>query len=141
MQFSNLNSWQRQVFYPLNLDSLVFELQRYVERNRIQNSMIYVASDDINYCKYFFQKKNINILTSENFTSSEGANHLMVDLAAMTASNMLICSNSSLSILGAMINNCGRVFWRQDIQGKLHSFDPWSTPILFGPVLNNLSLN
>jgi len=134
LYFVKSGDWREKVFYVLNLDNVLEKLQKYITSNRIKNLVVYIASDDIDFCKNYFTSKNIKILTSEDFIERRVDNPLMVDLAAMTAANMLIASNSSLSILGAMINNRGKVFWREDIHGELTSFDPWSTPILYGPL-------
>jgi hypothetical protein len=138
--YTGFGGWQENVFYCLDLDNLIEKLNNYIITNRIQNFNLYVATDDINFCKSYFSSAKIKILTSYDFIDEGDENHLIVDLAAMASANMLIASNSSLSILGAMINNRGRVFWRQDTNGNLISFDPWSTPILYGPVLNNFRL-
>jgi len=132
LDFQNSESWTKNVFRPINLNNIVEKLQDYTIKNRISNFILYIASDDIDFCKEYFNKTIFNIVTSENFIEDDDKNHLMVDLAAMTAANMLIASNSSLSILGGMINTIGRVFWREDMNGELISFDPWSTPILYG---------
>jgi hypothetical protein len=137
LTYVNYGGWQEEVFYCLDLDNVIEKLNNYIVTNRIKNFTLYIATDDVNFCKSYFSDAKINILTSENFINEGDENHLMVDIAAMAAANMLIASNSSLSILGAMINNCGKVFWRQDKNGNLISFDPWSTPILYGPVFNN----
>jgi hypothetical protein len=140
VSYANFGGWQGEVFYCLDLDNVVRKLRDYISANRITNFILYIASDDMSFCKEYFKATNLKILTSENFIEEEDNSHLIVDLAAMTAANLFIASNSSLSLLGAMINNCGRVFWRQDKHGNLISFDPWSTPILYGPVLNNVRL-
>jgi hypothetical protein len=138
--YTGLGGWEEEVFYSLDLDNIIEKLNVYVITNRIHNFNLYIATDDINFCKSYFSNAKIRIITSHDFIDDGDENHLTVDLAAMAAANMLIASNSSLSILGAMINNCGRVFWRQDKNGNLISFDPWSTPVLYGPVLNNFRL-
>jgi hypothetical protein len=123
---------KKSVFYTLDLENVVSNLQKYITKNRIRNPIIYISTDDIVFCKSFFNNKKIKIFCSEDFVDKEDNNHLMCDLSAMTAANLFIASNSSLSILGAMLNNTGKVFWRQDEKGELISFDPWFTPILFG---------
>lgn len=137
VRYASSSDWQHKVFYTLDLEVVLSKLQDYLNVNRISKYSIYVATDDLNFCKRFFSENNINILTSEDFIDDEQHDSLLIDLAAMTAANMLIASNSSMSMLGAMINNRGRVFWRQDAEGSLVSFDPWSTPILFGPVFGS----
>ena len=136
LNYINFGGWKEEVFYCLDLDNVIEKLNNYTTINRIRNFIIYIATDDVSFCKTYFSNAKISILTSENFIDDGDENHLIVDLAAMAAANMLIASNSSLSMLGAMINNDGRVFWRQDKKGNLISFDPWSTPILYGSVLS-----
>ncbi len=140
VRYSTLKDWQHKVFYILDLEVALAKLQEYLSVNRISKYSIYVATDDLDFCKNFFLKNNINILTCEDFIDDEVCDNLLVDLAAMTAANMLIASNSSMSLLGAMINNRGRVFWRQNLEGSFVSYDPWSTPILLGPVFGSNEL-
>lgn len=140
LEHARSGKWTQEVFYTLDLDNVLRKLQDFLKANRMKNVSIYVATDDLEFSKAYFASKNIDILTCENFPRKDDCDSLMVDLAAIAAANMLIASNSSLSILGAMINETGRVFWRQNQEGELVSFDPWHTPVLYGPVLNNRML-
>lgn len=138
--FTNLEGWFSKVFYLLDLDNVICKLENYLKKNRIQNHLIYIATDDLEYCRNYFKMKGIKIVTSKDYIRDSDDNSLIIDLAAIAAANMTIASNSTVSILGSMINDQGKVFWRQDANGDLISFDPWGTPVLYGPVLNNYSL-
>ncbi|QWC97591.1 hypothetical protein G6729_04000 [Polynucleobacter paneuropaeus] len=137
LHFTNCGDWRQEVFYPINLEKILDKVCEYLVNNRINNSVIYIASDDLPYCKKFFDAKGISIVTNEDILKTEYQtefNILMMDVAALSSSELLIGSNSSLSILSSLINEQGRVFWRPMSNGDISSFDPWSTPILYGPV-------
>ena len=135
LNFTDAEQRAKEIFFPPLLDSIVEAIRSYVALNRIKNPMIYVASDDLPFCKDYFASKNITINTSEALLPVEhrtDTNQLMVDLAALATSRLLIASNSSFSLLASLLNDSSRVFWRQSNLGDVVSFDPWSTQILYG---------
>ncbi|QWD06444.1 hypothetical protein G6719_03940 [Polynucleobacter paneuropaeus] len=137
LHFASCGDWRQDVFYPLHLENVLGRIREYLVNNCITNGVIYIASDDLPYCKQFFQDKGISILTNEDILKNEYKtefNRLIMDIAALASSDLFIGSNSSLSIMAALLNETGRVFWRPTKNGDINSFDPWSTPILFGPV-------
>lgn len=135
LNFELLNNWGGDIFYVLDLDSVINNLTEYITLNRIVNPVIYIATDDLQFCKSYFDKKDIQYITSEAIlgdVDEADINRLLVDIACLTSAKLLVASNSSLSILSSLLNTKGFVFWRQSSDGKMISFDPWSTPILYG---------
>lgn len=129
------NNLDKEIFYTLKLDSLMHDLYEYIEVNRIKNPLIYIATDDKIFCKNYFLDKKIRFILSEDIYSQKDLsdlNRLIIDITFLASSQMLIASNSSLSILASLLNDKGSVFWRQKSNGITISFDPWSTPILLG---------
>ena len=128
--------WVKDVFYPMNLDPIIDDLKFYLKTNKIINSVIYIATDDPQFCKDYFFEKGISIITYldiENKLDVDNQNEtLLFDMAALASAKFMIASNSSLSIISSMINEKASVFWRQTKEGKTVSFDPRSTPILYG---------
>jgi hypothetical protein len=122
-------------FYTMNLDTCINEITNFIHLNRISNPIIYVASDDIDYCQNYFDAKNIRIVTRKNLiqtNASNELNELMVDMASLVCSNALVLSNSSLSLICSLLNTTAKVFLKQKVDGNFTSFDPTNTPILFG---------
>ena len=128
-------AYNNELFYTLQLDQVVTQLQALFTRDHILNPVIYVATDDPAYCKHFFSANDWQIITSQDLLAPENSrevDHMMLDLAALASARMMVASNSSFSMLSALMNQRARIFWRQSQQGHLVSFDPWSTPVLYG---------
>jgi hypothetical protein len=128
-------AYNNDMFYTLNLDQVVTQLQSLLTRDHILNAAVYVATDDPEYCREFFSVNDIQITTSQDFLASESSTaveHMMLDLAALASVQLMVASNSSFSMLSALMNQQARIFWRQSQQGELVSFDPWNAPVLYG---------
>jgi len=128
-------AYNNDLFYTLELDQVTAQLETLFERDHILDPAIYVATDDPEYCKQFFSAKGWKISTSDNLQEAGAASevdHMMIDLAALASTQLMVASNSSFSMLSALMNHRARIFWRQTPQGQLVSFDPWSTPVLYG---------
>ena len=137
IEIANQNGGDHPYFYTLNIENSLLKINQFIKENRIANAIIYVATDDKEYCKNYFTTRGIDIITSEDFLSNnkyDSSSDLLVDLAALVSSRLLIASNSSLSILASLLNESAAVFWRQTKEGEIISFDPWATPVLFGLV-------
>lgn len=127
------------IFFTLDLDQVVAQLKAFLVRDRIQDPVIYVSTDDPDFCQQYFADKGLNINMSRNLIGAETRNDvsdLMLDIAVLASAQLLIASNSSLSLLAALMNQRARLFWRQNKEAQLVSFDPWNTPILYG-ISNN----
>jgi hypothetical protein len=135
LDFSQASKHTHPIFYPLDLDKICEFLSRYVKAHRIDSPIVYIASDDLVFCETYFAAKNINIVTRGNLLSREQKselNELMIDLSVLSASRLLISSNSSFSMIAALINTKARAFVRQTPDGKLIAFDPSATVVLMG---------
>jgi hypothetical protein len=127
------------IFFTLDLDQVVAQLKAFISRDHIQDPVIYVATDDPDFCQQYFTDKGLNINMSRNLVDAEKRNDvsdLMLDIAVLASAQLLVASNSSLSLLAALMNQRARLFWRQNKEAQLVSFDPWNTPILYG-ISNN----
>ncbi len=127
------------IFFTLDLDQVVAQLKAFLLRDHIQDPVIYVATDDPDFCQQYFADKGLSINMSRNLFNAESRNDvsdLMLDIAVLASSQLLVASNSSLSLLAALMNQRARMFWRQNKEAQLVSFDPWNTPILYG-ISNN----
>jgi hypothetical protein len=123
------------IFFTLDLDQVVAQLKAFLVRDHIQDPVIYVATDDPDFCQQYFADKGLSINMSRNLFHAETRNDvsdLMLDIAVLASSQLLVASNSSLSLLAALMNQRARMFWRQNKEAQLVSFDPWNTPILYG---------
>ena len=123
------------IFFTLNLDQVVAQLKAFLLRDHIQDPVVYIATDDPDFCQQYFTDKGLNINMSRNIVVAETGNdvsELMLDIAVLASAQLLIASNSSLSLLAGLMNQRARLFWRQNKEGQLVSFDPWNTPILYG---------
>ncbi len=128
-------AYNNELFYTIELDQVVEQLQSLFTRDHIFNPAIYVATDDPAYCKQYFSAKDWQITTSQDLLKTgaiSDVDHMMLDLAALASAQLMVTSNSSFSMLSALMNQRARIFWRQSQQGQLVSFDPWSTPVLYG---------
>jgi len=135
LNFELLNNWGGDIYFILNLDNVLSDLNDYIKLNRIENSIIYVATDDHFYCKKYFTEKGIHYVSAEDVLGAvdqNDINRLLIDIASIASAQLVVASNSSLSIFSSLLNDTSHVFWRQTNSGKNISFDPWATPILYG---------
>ena len=135
LNFELLNNWGGDIYFLLNLDNVFNDLNDYIKYNQIKNYLIYVATDDHLYCKNYFMEKGIQYASAEDIfgpVNQNDINRLLIDMASIASAQLVVASNSSLSILSSFLNEKSRVFWRQTNSGKNISFNPWATPILYG---------
>jgi hypothetical protein len=135
LEYADLNNPFRNIFYTMGLDKCCEMITKFIYDNKIVNPCVYIASDDLEQCIKYFAKHNLRFITRNDLLlpeSNNNINELIVDIAALSNSNSVIASNSSLSILACLLNESARTFVRQDKDGNLCAFDPWSTPILLG---------
>jgi hypothetical protein len=122
-------------FHTLDLEKLQLFMINFLTINRITNPIVYVASDDLEFCKSFFQGQKIEIATAEEIVEREKSSELeflVCDLAGMAAANFMVASNSTYSIMGALLNPSARLFLRQTQDGHVLPFDPRNTVISYG---------
>ena len=124
-----------QEYYTMDLAVVISEISKYINRNRVVNPIIYFASDDLHYCSDYFSHINFPVLTRMSLLNESGRDsltELFLDIAVLSMANCFIASNSSLSILAALLNSKARIFMRQSQEGDLVPFDPHNTPVLYG---------
>lgn len=135
LSYSPDNHQNHAVFYPLDLELVLNYVKNFIEKNRISQPLIYVASDDLEFCEDYFGKHKLQILTRNKLLPESGRTELsalMTDLAALSAARLTVSSNSSFSMLSTLLNKDAKVFIRQTSDGQLMPFDPTSTVVLYG---------
>jgi len=122
-------------FYPIDLATIAQFLKDYLILNKINDAVLYVASDDISFCKDFFTNQGIAIITRDTLFGNKKAteiDELMLDIAVLTKARVLIASNSTFSMLASMLNKVAKVSLRQTPAGRLIPFDPTNSVLLYG---------
>jgi hypothetical protein len=125
-------------FFTTDVALAMEEIREITTYNRISNFTIFVATDDSQWVRSVFNKVKLPVLTSADLqglpalASSPPMDPLLFDIAAMASCDLFVASNSSLSILGALMNTRANVFLRPTSSGgRLIPFDPWHTQVLF----------
>lgn len=135
LRLERSDNWAQHVFYTLDLDAVVDQLRVFLDVNRVPDPIIYVATDDPDYCQNFFAQRNLKILTADAIFDGVAAaleEPLLADLAVVSLARVFVASNSSLSCLMGLLNDRATAFWRQLKGGRIVAYDPWATPVLFG---------
>jgi hypothetical protein len=122
-------------FWLTSMES-IFESLDNLKKTTNDDSLIYLCSDDLNYCKSELIKENINHLTSDNlFSYQDESIRLIVDFFLMAISNVNIISNSSLSFFASMLNKKSRIFLRPSpYKNILIPYDPWNSQVLLSKI-------
>lgn len=122
------------LFWSLDLTKVIEYIKLFLSLSKIKNPVIYVATDDINYCRKIFQENSMPIMSSSDlFPKSSSTHSLLTDLCVLSSCNLVVASNSSFSLLGCLLNDNARLFLRQSGRdGSIVAFDPWNTPVLYG---------
>jgi|Laugresbdmm110dd_1035094.scaffolds.fasta_scaffold35490_2 hypothetical protein len=118
-------------FWASNLEKILIQLIEQ-QPNLLFENILYVSSDDLNYCKKILNKYAINYISNNTFSHLDSErDKLFVDFLLMCNANSLIISNSSLSFFAAMLNNNSEIFLRPSPdQISLVNFDPWNSNVL-----------
>jgi hypothetical protein len=115
-------------FFCVNFECFYHDLLKINSINSMKNLVIYIASDDIDYCLFSAERWNLKILTSRDFSQIDP---LVLDFYFMIFADVLYTANSSLSIMASMLNSNSKIFRRPHInQTEYAAFHPWNTPIL-----------
>ena len=104
--------------------------------NELQNSqketIVYLASDDLNY-----SSKELNLLGIKHITSRDifpdlgETEDLFIDFSLLSLADCILISNSSFSFTAAMLNQHAKLFFRPCIKTKKYlPFDPWNDYVL-----------
>jgi hypothetical protein len=128
-------------FFHVDLDKVFSIIKEFTSLNRINKFLVYIATDDTEYCKIKTCSVAFPVYFADDLghsTAFTDSDRLLVDLCAISMGNTVFASNSSFSMLGCMLNRRGHVFYRQTRKhGHLVAFDPWATPILYEEPLAN----
>lgn len=120
---------QHPYFWKSNEKKLLAEIKRLINIAGNQ-SIIYLASDNPTFIVDFLKSEDIQVITSENFTSNSNEFFLW-DFMALVESTILIASNSSMSLAATLLNNSGKIFVRANSPTEEFTpFTPWETAIL-----------
>lgn len=122
-------------FYTINFNYLLSFLNNYINLNRIKKYAIYIASDDINYCISKFQSVGLDVYTRNDLFNDQAENDdyaLVQDVAVLSSSNFTVCSNSSFSILSAILNEQNPTLIRYAKDGTFLPFQKFNTVVLYG---------
>ena len=95
-------------------------------------SLIYLASDDLDFSIQKLQSFGINCITCKDlFPNKSDFSDLFLDFCVLTLADYLLISNSSFSFSAAMLNKSGKSFFRPNVNNKKYQiFDPWDDHIL-----------
>lgn len=125
------NYHNNPVFWTTSFDSIFSSLE-YLNSSKFLNKIIYLASDNISFCKQQFDIAGIKYITADDLFNLEDNNtRLLVDFTIFSLSNANIISNSTLSFFGSLMNNKSSIFLRPlpDLN-VLAPFSPWNSSVL-----------
>jgi hypothetical protein len=118
-------------FWGASVDGVVKTISDILDGGA-KNIVVYLCSDDLNYCSAAFHARNVPHITwreLDEFADSD--RQLALDFSVMAAADILLAGNSSFSIASSLINEKGRMFFRPSptFDGMV-PYIPWSTEIL-----------
>lgn len=118
-------------FWIASMDSIEHTLKT-IEQCSFRGKSVYVCSDDIDFCKQYFQEKEISIITADDlFKCDDDSLRLIIDFITMAIANVNVISNSSLSFFASMLNDSARVFLRPSpFANCFIPYDPWNSGVL-----------
>jgi len=122
------------VFYMPDFQVVLKQVKDVISASGMRNTLFYICSDDLDYCRTELEQANLSCICSETFFGKAANNHLshlLLDVAVMVHADCLVAANSSLSIFAALLNQRSKLFLRPDPFGYgLVSFHPWNTHVL-----------
>ena len=119
------------LFWTTSIKSIVDGL-KYIKSSGFRNELIYLASDDISFCKNQFEFEGIEYITADNlFSFNDEGSRLLVDFTIFSIACANIISNSSLSFFGSLLNKHSQIFLRPLPNTEvLAPFAPWNSAVL-----------
>ena len=125
------NYADNRFFWMTSVQSIFDSLEN-LKFTSFQKEIVYLCSDDMNYCTNEFSNREVSYISADAlFSYTEDSLRLLVDFFSMTLSNVAIISNSSLSFFASMLNRNARIFLRPaPHQELLVPFDPWNSNVL-----------
>ena len=119
------------LFWTMELEKIIIRLN---EDNPkiLLNNILYIATDDHNYCENVLKKFGLSYVSNETFGSNFSSNEkLLIDFMMMSNSKALVISNSTLSFFASMLNFKGNLFLRPNVdESSLIEFNPWNSHVL-----------
>lgn len=125
-----LNIINHPILWPVDISQYAIEVQR-IKATGLQNAVVYIASDDVDYCKQMSSLfGGLPVITRDNLVLGNVSDTL-VDFHIMSKANVLIASNSTFSLAAAMLNQTAKIMTRPigPLSG-FSAFDPWNTDVL-----------
>jgi len=123
--FSN----QHPYFWKPSIEQLLVALRDALKITG-SGSQIYLASDDSSKLFEILKKEGFKVICAEQI-SQNGANPFLLDFLALVKSDLLVASNSTLSVAASLLNKNAKIFLRTDSpKGKFKDFSPWHTEVL-----------
>ena len=94
----------------------------------LERPILYVASDETAVAQRFaaYQPITCSMVAPGIFPGGE----LLIDFEVLRRADRLAASNSTFSVIAAMLNRVGQTFRPDPVEGKIGRFDPWNTPML-----------
>lgn len=122
---------QHPLFWSVGIEAVAKALQD-LHASGLRDPLLYVASDDLPYCRQAFEAMRQPFIASEQlFTGLDTQTALMTDFMVMTRADVLMAANSSLSVGAATMNERARLFLRPcPREERLIPFDPWHSHVL-----------
>lgn len=122
---------QHPLFWSVGIEAITRTL-RDLHASSLREPMLYIASDDLPYCRDVFKAMQQPIVTAEDlFTGLDAQTALMSDFMAMMCADVLLAANSSLSVAASTMNDRASLFMRPcPREDRLIPFVPWHSHVL-----------
>ena len=114
-----------------DFDEVAAQIKLLISTGTVNKSLIYLASDDLDYASAGLNKRGIAHVTSKDLCSNVSIDLRAIDFLTLSAADISLISNSSFSFSAAMLNTKGSQFYRPEINSKKYiPFNPWSDYVL-----------
>jgi hypothetical protein len=119
------------LFWSLDIEKIIVDLKTKV-LNKLDDYLLYIATDDLEYCIETFRLHDIKYITHKSFVEQNIINNdLICDILFMINSDVSVIANSSFSFFTSMLNCNSKVFLRPcPFAENLIFFDPWDSQVL-----------
>ena len=120
---------QHPFFWKSDFSNLLIEIKKLIAISGV-HSKVYVASDNPKNIIDYLKSQGIEVLSARNFTTNIN-DFFLWDFMSLVASDIIVASNSSFSIAGALFNKNAQIFSRSNSPTEeFCTFLPWRTEIL-----------
>lgn len=130
-----INYPSHNTFWTTDIAKAVSSIQN-LEIAGMSKPVVYICSDDLNFCKKEIDQMGINSITNRDlFIRGDTSLELIIDFTVQSISDVLMISNSSLSFFASMLNSSARIFLRPSpLSGEMLPFDPWNCQVLLNRI-------